>query len=444
MDLSDVVITGLAEGTLVSAKTPLLTIEGPISKVQLLETPLLNLVGFATLVATKAMRIRQVAGPTKSLLEFGARRAHSPQSAVIASYAAIIGGFDGTSNVKAAEMHNIHCKGTMAHAYISSHISVMYKGIVESEYMVVPKNTPSTKESLAKYVITKRKELGGLFLTTNDSELGAFMSYACIHPNNFLPIVDTFGTLKSGIYNFILVASSLQKLGYSPVGVRLDSGDLAYISIKVREICNKYLISPITIVASNDIDEDVIKSLNEQNHEIDAFGVGTKLVNPKQSLGCVYKMVEFDGLPTTKLSDTKNKISIPGKKCPYRLYICVDNKIFPYVDVLVPCYEEKDISTNCTIMCRHPFDDSKRFNITPYKIIKLHQVIWDNNIIKDPTMIKVDMMKAKKYVKSQVENFRVDHLRFVNPTPYKVSLTNSLKHKFDELVETLSPVITIS
>lgn len=431
MDLTDVKVEALKEGTLVSSRVPLIKVSGPISKVQLLETPLLNLVGYSTLVSTKAMRIVNVA-KGKKLLEFGARRAHSPDSAVISSYAACIGGFDGTSNVKAGETFDLECNGTMAHAFISSFVYAVYEGITKGKYLIEDKKT---KEKVDLYDLVNEylDKMPLVFQSANKSELEAFMCYATIYPDSFLAIVDTFGTLRSGIYNFILVAKALKKLGYSPKGIRLDSGDLAYTSTKCRELLDNHDLSNALIVASNDLDESVIKALEDQGNSIDVYGVGTNLVNPKTSLGCVYKMVEYNGRMTTKLSDTQSKITIPGSKQVIRIY---STEGYPYVDLMVIDSEVDTLMSKEKVMCKHPFSESKRFIIKPSKMEKLLVTVWDSELKYELPRLT----ETKEYLRSQLSIFRKDHLREVNPTPFKVSISESLKEAFSELIQEMTPV----
>jgi len=170
-----------------------------------------------------------------------------------------------------------------------------------------------------------RDELG---YTTNNGELAGYISYALAYPNGFLALVDTYDTMNSGVPNFLCVSLALNKLGYKPVGIRLDSGDLAYLSKQARKefkrISEKYSVpfDDLQIVASNDINEKVIHSLNQQGHEINVFGIGTNLVTcqAQPALGMVYKLVEVRGIPRIKLSNEKEKITIPGRKNAYRLF----------------------------------------------------------------------------------------------------------------------------
>ena len=223
---------------------------------------------------------------------------------------------------------------------------------------------------------------------TTESELSAFIAYAYAYPDSFLALIDTYDTLQSGVYNYLSVALALCEIGYKPIGVRIDSGDLAYISKELRKIfilvdnkysSHEYQISKTTIVASNDICTKVLFSLNDQ-HEIDMFGIGTHLVTCKSqpALGMVFKLVEIDGHPRIKLSEQSIKVTFPGKKNVYRLFLddqTTGNKT-PFVDLIctsnepIPKFGEK-------ILCKHPVDITKRVYITPTKIQPLHITVWD-------------------------------------------------------------------
>ncbi|MGB1314187.1 MAG: nicotinate phosphoribosyltransferase, partial [Bizionia paragorgiae] len=266
-------IRSCKEGDVVFPTRPILQVEANIIEAQIIETFLLNSLNFQTLIATKASRIRHSA-KDGVLLDMGLRRAHAT-GGYYASRAAFIGGFDGTSNVKAAEDYNIPCSGTMAHSFIQSY----------------------------------------------GDELKAFRDFAKVRPKNCVLLIDTYNTLKSGLPNAITVAKEMESRGQKLMGVRLDSGDLAYLSKKTRAILDAANLEYVKIVASNQLDEYVIKSLKEQGAQIDIFGVGTNLVTgkPDASLGGVYKLSEYKGEPRIKLSENLIKVSLPYKKQVYRM-----------------------------------------------------------------------------------------------------------------------------
>lgn len=369
-------IYAIAEGSIVIPNVPLIRVEGPLALCQLLETTLLTLVNFPSLIATNAARHRLACGPNKNLIEFGTRRAQGPDGAMSATRYAYIGGFDATSNVRAGLQFNIPISGTHAHAFVTSFTSLneinrrtLKRKKVEphlkpqhpaSTHSNTNSNnsTPTSKhpsdnnndhkqqsdnhedDDFVASVLRYRKELKRT--STHQGELAAFISYALAFPDGYLALLDTYDTLESGIWNFIVVALALCEFGYTPKGVRLDSGDLAYLSrecrkifIKVGDMYHIPTLAKMTIVASNDISEQVLFALKEQGHEIDSFGIGTHLVTCKTqpALGCVYKLTQVNDQPRMKLSNDSNKITIPGRKEAYRLHNAADE---PVLDLLIP------------------------------------------------------------------------------------------------------------
>jgi len=222
---------------------------------------------------------------------------------------------------------------------------------------------------------------------TNRSELAAFASYALAFPASFLALVDTYDVLKSGIPNFLAVALALQICGYRPLGIRIDSGDLSYLSLQAREILTTVEavlgaerargFGNLSTTASNDINEEVLHSLNQHGHSITSFGIGTHLVTclRQPALGCVYKLVEIDGTPRIKLSEDVQKITIPGRKEAYRLYLKNGE---PVVDVMLQV-EERPPKQGERILCRHPFISSKRAYVQPAFVERLHKLVWDGS-----------------------------------------------------------------
>eukprot|EP00116_Pleurobrachia_bachei_P005033 sb/3465295/ len=309
MDCSDVTLTAIPEGSVVFPREPLIIVEGPLAKLQILETTLLNLVNFASLVATNAARFRLVAGKM-DLLEFGLRRAQGPDGGISASRYCYIGGFDGTSNVLAAKMFNIPCKGTNAHSFITSFTSL-------SELDKVEKCVNGSNITLAEFTRSclQYKDRVCKLLKVNadqtiEGELASFIAYALTFPKAFLVLVDSYDVFNSGVPNFIAVALALQDLKFTALGVRIDSGDLAYQSLEIRKAFELISFSiegceflpKCTIVGSNDICEETIASLNQQGHSLDALGVGTHLVTCKSqpALGCVFKLTKVNGVNRIK------------------------------------------------------------------------------------------------------------------------------------------------
>uniref|UniRef100_A0A7R9YCN9 Nicotinate phosphoribosyltransferase n=1 Tax=Pinguiococcus pyrenoidosus TaxID=172671 RepID=A0A7R9YCN9_9STRA len=447
VDCRKIKVCAIAEGSVVFPREPLLRIEGPLAVAQLLETTFLNLVNYPSLVATNAARMRLAAGSDKLLMEFGLRRAQGPDGAVSASRYSYVGGFDATSNVLAGKLTNIPVKGTHAHAYVQA-----YSGIDDLRDRRLGDNS-----DFAGAVLKTREELG--FHGAHDGELAAFISYAQAFPSGFLALVDTYDTLTSGVPNFIAVAIELIKLGKKPVGIRLDSGDLSYFSKKARQLLREAAeksgfaeLAAATIIASNDLNEQVIHSLNQEGHEIDGFGIGTHLVTcqAQPALGCVYKLVEINNRPRIKLSQDISKVSLPGSKQVYRLYGSAGH---PLVDLMLLATEEPPLRGK-RILCRHPLEAAKRCYVTPAEVEPLLQVVWDgaadtNDVAKgkdDPSDTDGvgPLFLARKHALAQLERLRDDHLREVNPTPYKVSVSEKLYEYMHELWEMEAPIMELS
>lgn len=418
VDCSKIKIYAIKEGTVIFPLIPLIRIQGPLAIAQLLETTLLTLVNYSSLITTNAARHRIAAGKDKMLLEFGLRRAQGPDGGISASRYSYIGGFDGTSNVLAGKLFGIPVKGTHAHAFVQS-----YLGIKDLKDHTIT-GTNGKQYDFVQMVFNMRKELD--FNNTNEGELCAFIAYAQSFPKNFLALVDSYDTLKSGVPNFICVALALAKIGYKPVGVRLDSGDLAYLSKETRKMFRKVSeqqpinITDSTIIASNDINEQTLLSLNQQGHEINSFGIGTNLVTcqTQPALGCVYKLVEINKKPRIKLSQDVGKITIPGKKEAYRL-IGEDSR--PVLDIMIQV-GEKPPQAGEKILCRHPFNETKRVYVTPSGIIPLHECVWEGKLNASFRPLS----EIKQYVLEQLNMLRIDHVRALNPTPYKVSVSSEL------------------
>ena len=272
-------VDAIPEGTVVFPHQPLLRVTGPIVQCQLLETALLNILNFQTLIATKASRVARVAG-NDPVLEFGLRRAQGPDGAMSASRAAYVGGCAATSNVLAGKRYGIPVRGTHAHSWVMSF----------------------------------------------DSELESFEAYAKAMPNNCVFLVDTYDTLE-GVRNAISVGEQLRQRGYRMVGIRLDSGDLAHLSIEARKLLDAAGFTDAAIVASNDLDERLIESLKAQGAKIGVWGVGTKLVTAydQAALGGVYKLGAVQDetgkwIPKIKLSEQMVKTSTPGIQQVRRFY----------------------------------------------------------------------------------------------------------------------------
>ncbi|MEP5255002.1 MAG: nicotinate phosphoribosyltransferase [Winogradskyella arenosi] len=365
------------EGDVVFPNRPILQVEANIIEAQIIETFLLNILNFQTLIATKASRIRYSAKDAV-LLDMGLRRAHAT-GGYYASRAAAIGGFDSTSNVKAAEDYDIPSTGTMAHSFIQSY----------------------------------------------EDELLAFRDFAKIRPENCVLLIDTYNTLKSGLPNAITVAKEMEERGDKLLGVRLDSGDLAYLSKKTRQLLDDANLGYVKIVVSNQLDEYVIKSLNEQGAPIDIYGVGTNLVTgkPDAALAGVYKLAAFNETPRIKLSENIIKTSLPFKKQVYRMID--DRGMFYGADAIAIHSEEK------VTQMEHPFDITKRLDLTAFKHEALLQPVMKDGKRTIPVRTVAEI---SEYSQSRLQQLPNEYKRFQNPHIYKIGLSSKLKEERDALI----------
>lgn len=459
LDCSGIRIHAQAEGSLVFPRVPLLRIEGPLAVAQLLETTLLTLVNYPSLVATNAARYRLAAGWDKSLLEFGLRRAQGPDGGLSASYYSYLGGFDATSNVKAGELFGIPVAGTHAHAFVESFtgldevatLSLAPAGDIGSTGGNRSAKAPSPSNpnhssvpgDFTRRVLDWRTKLG--FNGGNNSELAAFIAYASAFPERFTALVDTYSTLDSGVPNFLCVAAALLELGYQPRGIRLDSGDLAYLSLQAKEMFRTAAIrsglplDKCKVTASNDINETILRALKLQPHGIDNFGIGTNLVTceAQPAFGGVYKLVEIGGHPRVKLSENVVKVTIPGRKQAWRL-LGQDGRAL--ADLL--CLEDEPApKAGEPILCRSPFDRHKKVNVIPARVIPLLPCVWEGRRLlerRPPAAIRAGFVEELQL------RLRPDQLRPENPTDYKVSLSHRLFELMHQLIEQESVTKTLS
>ncbi|MFW5645431.1 MAG: nicotinate phosphoribosyltransferase, partial [Bacteroidota bacterium] len=371
-------LLSVREGDVVFPNTPVLRVEANIIEAQLLETLLLNFLNFHSLIATKASRISRVAGNRK-LSDFGLRRAQG-LGAYHASFAAIIGGFDSTSNVKAGIDYELNISGTMAHSFIQN----------------------------------------------QDDELAAFRKYAKAHPDKCILLVDTYDTLKSGVPNAIKVAGELKDKGHALTAIRLDSGDLAYQAKEARKMLDDAGYKEVKIVASNQLDERVIKSLIDQNAPIDFFGVGTKLITgePDGALDGVYKLSESNDKPRMKLSENLAKMTLPGKKDLYRLLDGNDN--FYGGDLI--CLQNEDAK-----MMYHPLDKSKNMDISEFRKENLHHKVMDHGKIR---INRKSVNEIADFSAHRLSKLSDEYKRFDNPHVYKVGISPELMNLRDNLRQT--------
>ena len=372
-------VWAVPEGTPVFPGEPLVVVRGPAIQAQMVETMLLLIVNHQTLIATKANRIVRAA-QGRAVMEFGSRRAHGANSAVLGARAAYIAGCVGTACTISDELYGIPALGTMAHSWVQ------------------------------------------MFPTEYD----AFKAYAEAYPDNCTLLIDTYNVLKSGLPNAIKVFKEcLVPMGKRPRGVRIDSGDITYLTTKIREELDKEGFSDCSIVVSNSLDEYIISDTLRQGAKIDSFGVGERLITAKSSpvFGGVYKLVaiEEDGeiIPKIKISENPAKITIPDFKQIYRLY---DNKTGKAIaDVLTLHGEEIDDSVPYEIF--DPVHTWKRKTVENFTARKLLVKLFEKGecIAELPPLSRV-----REYCREQVDTIWDEVKRFENPHTYYVDLSTKL------------------
>ena len=383
-------IYAIKEGTPVFPNEPLITVKAKVIEAQLIETMLLLTINHQSLIATKANRIRRAAGE-KEVLELGARRSQGYDAAIYGARAAYIGGADGTANTIADEIFGVKAVGTMAHSWI---------------------------------------QLFG-------DEYKAFETYAKTYPDNCVLLIDTYNVLKSGIINAIKVSKEvLEPQGKSLKGVRLDSGDLAYLSKEIRKILNINGLEGCKILASNSLDEYIIADLMNQGACIDIFGVGERLITAKSEpvFGGVYKLVAVEEknniVPRIKLSENIEKVTNPGYKTVWRLFDKDNNKAI--ADVLTLGNEIIDDSKDYEIF--DPIHTWKRKVVTNYyaKKIQVPIFIQGECVYKTPKLDEI-----RKYSLEQVELLWEEVKRFNNPQGYYVDLSEKLWNLKNDMIKNL-------
>lgn len=367
----------MREGELVFPYEPLVTVRAPLFEAQLIETALLNIVNHQTLIATKAMRM---ANETDGgIAEFGLRRAQGPDAGIYGARASIIGGCVSTSNVLAGKMFGIKVSGTHAHSWVMSF----------------------------------------------PTELDAFRRYAELNPDQCLLLVDTYDTLRSGVPNAIKVFDELKAKGHKPLGIRLDSGDLAYLSKEARKMLDSAGHTDAKIFASGDIDESIIASLNAQGAKIDVWGIGTKLITaaPHPALGGVYKLASIQNEngewePRMKVSDTPEKITNPGFKTTYRIYKA-DGKAA--ADLIALRGEHIDFTKPLTIF--HPLETWKKTTFEDYTVRELPVAVFERGkqVYALPTLTQI-----VEYANKSKGEFWAEYKRLTNPHEYKIDLSDEL------------------
>ncbi len=383
-------VFAVKEGTFVFPGEPILTIKANVIEAQLVETAILNIFNHQTLIATKASKICYAA-KGDSVMEFGLRRAQGPDAGIYGARASMIGGCSSTSNVLTGKLFGVKVSGTHAHSWVM--------------------NFPT--------------------------EIDAFRAYADIYPNATMLLVDTYNTLESGVPNAIKVFKELRAKGYEPVGIRLDSGDLAYLSKEARRMLDEAGFPNAKICASGDLDEYSISSLKNQGAKIDVWGVGTKLITSEDmpALGGVYKlagMIEGDNfIPKIKLSDNSVKITNPGFKTVYRIY---DKNGMAKADIIALKDEVFDESKPLTVT--HPVErwKKKTFEAGEYSLKEIIVKVIENGklVAKLPNINEI-----RAFAETEKASFWDEYKRIDKPHIYKVDLSDKLYELKTEMISRL-------
>lgn len=381
-------VTAAREGEVVFAGEPLLTVEGALGEAQLVETALLNLVGFQTLIASKAARIVGEAGEG-TVVEFGARRAQGPDGALGASRAACVGGARMTSNLLAGRAFGIEVAGTQAHSWV----------------MAFP------------------------------SELEAFRAYAEVFPDQCVLLVDTYDTLGSGLPNAITVAKELRSRGHELRGIRLDSGDLAYLSRQARRLLNEAGFPDVKILASNELDERVIESVRKEGGVVDYYGVGTHLATGSGpgggALGVVYKLVEVDGVPRIKVSADRAKSTVPGRKRLWR--VAGNSGDGPFAMDVVSTDEEEPRPEDEVF---DPSNPMRRTTVPPEaRVEDLRSAVMEGGRRVQPA---AGLDAIADYARDRLARLPAGVRRLVNPHVYKVALSRRLHETRERMIEEIA------
>lgn len=367
-------IKSMEEGELVFGNEPILRVEAPLAEAQIIETAILNIINYQTLIATKATRIREVIGDGTAM-EFGSRRAHEMDAAIWGTRAAYIGGFDATSNVRAGKKFGIPVAGTHAHSFVQAY---------RDEYT-------------------------------------AFKKYAQTHKDCVF-LVDTYDTLKSGVPNAIKVAKEMQgQINFK--GIRLDSGDLAYLSKKARKMLDDAGFPEAKIIASNDLDEYTIINLKAQGAKIDIWGIGTKLITAYEqaALGAVYKLVSIEDengkmADTIKISGNPEKVTTPGLKRVYRIINRDNHK--SEGDYIALDHENPQAEPKLKMF--HPVHTFISKFVTNFEARELHKVIFQEGKLT----YKIPSLKDMQiFAKDNLNVLWDEYRRSLNPEEYPVDLS---------------------
>lgn len=375
------------EGSIMFPHEPILRVKAPAIEAQLIETALLNIINFQSLIATKASRIC-TAAKGDSVFEFGLRRAQGPDAGIYGARAAVIGGCVGTSNVLAGKKFNVPVLGTHAHSWIQKF----------------------------------------------ETELEAFRAYAKAYPNNTLLLVDTYNVLKSGVPNAITVFKELKEQGYKPQGIRIDSGDIAYLSKEARKMLDAAGFEDTIIVASSDLDEETINNLKLQDAAVNAWGVGTNLITSKgcPALGGVYKLsaAQENGklTPKIKISENPEKITNPGYKKVVRIYDLENNKA--QADLIM--LDDEEINTHEPLTIFHPLYTWKKKTFKNYRIREMLVPLYeDGNLVYRRRSVQ----EICEYTKQELDTLWPEYKRLNRPQLYKVDLSKKLWDLKNEMMD---------
>ena len=380
-------IYAVREGTIMFPNEPIVRVKAPAVEAQLIETAILNMVNFQSLIATKASRVCYSANGDP-VMEFGLRRAQGPDAGLYGARAAVIGGCVGTSNVLTGQEFELPILGTHAHSWVQKF----------------------------------------------PTELEAFRAYATTYPDKTMLLIDTYNTLESGLPNAIKVFDELRANGHEPLGVRIDSGDLEYLSKEIRKILDDAGYPNVKITASNDLDEYAISTLKSQGAKIYIWGVGTKLITSSDwpSLGGVYKlsaaMENGELVPKIKLSEDPQKINNPGYKRVVRIYNKTTNKA--EADLMMLADETIDESKPLKVF--HPVYTWKtKIFYNYYTKDLLEPLFIDGKLATNRYKVK----EIKEYAQQEKDSFWPQYLRISSPEKYKVDLSEKLWELKNELIE---------
>lgn len=387
-------IYAIPEGTVIFPREPIVKVIAPIMQAQLVETAILNIINHQSLIATKAARVCYAA-QGDGIMEFGLRRAQGPDAGTYGARAAVIGGCVGTSNVLCGQLFDVPVKGTHAHSWIMSF----------------------------------------------PDEYTAFKTYADMYPSACILLVDTYDTLKSGIPNAIRVFTEMREAGTALTyyGIRLDSGDLAYLSKKARKMLDDAGFQDAVISASNDLDEFLIQSLKDQGAEITSWGVGTHLITSKDcpSFGGVYKLAAIMGkdgrfIPKIKLSENTEKVTNPGNKTIYRIYEKESGKI--KADLI--CLVDEKFDENEPLLLFDPAEPWKKTKLPAgsYRLRELMVQVFKNG---ECCYTSPKVMDIREYCQKEQATLWEETRRLVNPHKVYVDLSSKLYDIKIELLDQL-------